>query len=112
MDLRQKMDKEPIEMLLGLAGAVQYLEHTPKDDGTYWVWVKTRTGNRQIAIPIAAVQRIQFQKPDLLVVESIKRQLTDEPSGKADYVYTPIGEATQSNVSLWHRLMGVLGMRK
>lgn len=63
MNLRYIFEKEPIEQLLSMGGAVQYLEHAPKDEFNYTVWVKTKTGTKQITIPIEAVQLIQSSKP-------------------------------------------------
>jgi predicted PhzF superfamily epimerase YddE/YHI9 len=77
MSLSNKFEKDPIELLLGMGGAVQYLSHVASDEANYLVSVKTKTGIRQITIPIKAVQSIQSKKPDPVVIESIKNQLAD-----------------------------------
>ncbi|GAB3959654.1 hypothetical protein GCM10028805_56170 [Spirosoma harenae] len=110
MNLRHKTDKEPIELLLGLAGAVQYLAHTLKDPETYSVWVKTKAGNKHITIPVVAVQQIQFQKPSAAVIKSIKSQLADSLSQDADTSNTL--ETTTSEYKLWHKLFAFFGFRQ
>jgi|GEM_PF-6076355 len=81
MNIRNKFEKDPIELLLGMGGAVQYLKHVSNDETTYLVWVKTKTGTKQLIVPIEAVHSIQSKKPDPVVIQSIKQQLADESSG-------------------------------
>lgn len=111
MNPRYISEKEPIERLLGMAGAVQYLEHALKDELTYSVWVKTKTGTKQITIPIEAVRLIQSRKPTDQVVASIKRQLALEPAEeRVDESVSPRGEeAARPAPRLWRWLLGVLG---
>ncbi|QHV96459.1 hypothetical protein GJR95_16160 [Spirosoma endbachense] len=108
MNARYKAEKEPIELLLGMGGAVQYLEHALKDDVNYSVWVKTKTGNRQITIPIEAVRLIQSKKPADAVIESIKRQLAGESSA----VPIPIKESGGRTVNIRRWFLRMLGIRR
>lgn len=108
MNAYHKSEKEPIELLLGMGGAVQYLEHSLKDELNYSVLVKTKTGNKQVIIPIEAVQLIQSKKPTDEVIESIKRQLAPESSGtllSAQGTKRPI-----FHVGYW--LLSLVGIRK
>lgn len=97
-----------------MSGAVQYLEHAPKDEFNYSVWVKTKTGNKQITIPIEAVQLIQSRKPTDEVVASIKRQLAPEPAEEMVNESVPsLSDGANSPTSkLWRWLLGVLGRGK
>lgn len=114
MNPRYISEKEPIERLLGMGGAVQYLEHALKDEYTYSVWVKTKTGNKQITIPIEAVQLIQSRKPTNEVVASLKRQLGPEPVEKGfdESVPPPTDGVTSPTSRLWRWLLDVLGRGK
>lgn len=111
MNPRYISEKEPIERLLGMGGAVQYLEHAPKDEFNYSVWVKTKTGTKQITIPIEAVRLIQSKKPTDQVVASIKRQLAAEPAEeRVDESVAPLSDGAARPISrLWRWLLGVLG---
>ncbi|MVM35217.1 hypothetical protein GO755_34660 [Spirosoma sp. HMF4905] len=111
MNAHYKSDKEPIELLLGMGGAVQYLEHSLIDESNYSVWVKTKTGNKQIIIPIEAVRSIQSKKPTPEVIDSIKRQLTPEFSVANATFHDQTGDP-QPTFRFWHRLLGLVGIKK
>ncbi|GAB4054298.1 hypothetical protein [Spirosoma litoris] len=111
MNAHYKSDKEPIELLLGMGGAVQYLEHTVKDDLHYTVLVKTKTGNKQVTIPIEAVQSIYAKKPSEAVINSIKKQLlSDSSDGGNTFITTK--EPQQPNVDRWGWLSKVFKRQK
>ncbi|GAB3699594.1 hypothetical protein GCM10027592_25820 [Spirosoma flavus] len=100
MNRSYKSDKEPIELLLGMGGPVQYLEHSLKDDLNYIVSVKTKAGTKQITIPIEAVQQIQSKKPTNQLIESIKKQLALESIGEEASRPTQLQTRTQSSAHL------------
>ncbi|QDK79565.1 hypothetical protein EXU85_13510 [Spirosoma sp. KCTC 42546] len=111
MNAYYKSDKEPIELLLGMAGAVQYLEHSPKDELNYSVLVKTKTGSKQLTIPIEAVRLIQSKKPSDTVIESIKRQLTTDTSGPEAGPVSPDEKTTRPIRRVGSWLLGLIGVR-
>ncbi|MVM37361.1 hypothetical protein GO730_06500 [Spirosoma sp. HMF3257] len=107
MNTHYKSEKEPIELLLGMGGAVQYLEHTLKDESNYSVLVKTKLGNRQITIPIEAVQSIQSKKPSAEVIDSIRKQLISDNGAPT----VPTTGTTRPAFHFWHWLLNRLGIR-
>ncbi|QMW00726.1 hypothetical protein [Spirosoma foliorum] len=112
MNAHYKSDKEPIELLLGMGGAVQYLEHTVKDDLHYSVLVKTKAGNKQVTIPIEAVQSIYAKKPSEAVINSIRRQLSSD--SLADDTTRNLTSEPQhrSTTNVWGQLSSLFNRRK
>lgn len=108
MNAHYKSDKEPIELLLGMGGAVQYLEHSIKDESSYSVLVKTKTGHKQVTIPIEAVQSIYAKKPSEAVIDSIKRQLSSDSLDSDNTLSEPQPPTT----NLWGQLSGLFNRRK
>ncbi|WP_338877062.1 hypothetical protein WBJ53_15510 [Spirosoma sp. SC4-14] len=111
MNIRDRFEKDPIELLLGMSGAVQYLNHSQKDEVTYWVWVKTKTGTKQIMVPIDAVRSIQSKKPDPAVILSIKNQLAEQLPGEVIQVHNLAEESKPPLIRFKDQLLRILGFR-